>query len=142
MINFKELNHIKKEDMAVVPTARKGSYTMSIVNTSRNGRRAKLSLSLLESLGNPKSFQFAFDDEDYLIIGETIPGATERVKFSAGADPNIAYDTSFVVLMSKKFGLDFSTRTSICFREIVVERQDYEGKEVVYARINMRAISA
>ena len=140
-MDFKKLDHIKKEDMAVAPTVRRGSYTMSIVNTPRNGRRTKFSKALLEALGNPKSFQFAIDG-DYLIIAETIPDATERVDFSAESAPNIAYNTPFVLITTDKFDLDFSERTSICFRDIVVERQDYEGDEIVYAKINMRAISA
>jgi hypothetical protein len=89
-------------------------------------------------LGSPKKLQFVADD-DYLIIGPKIPYSTESVRFSSGTGVNIIYDAGFVHYLSSQFNLDFSERTSMAFKDVELDTQDFEGSQITFARIRMSA---
>ena len=137
-IDFSRLTQVTADDLKVAGVSRGGNsvYGISLVNTSQNGKRCKLTQGLHEVLGKPKKLQFVTDG-DYLIIGETIPYCTEAVAFSKGTGTNIIYDSGFVHFLTSRFNLDFSGRTSIAFRDVEVETQEFEDEEITFARIKM-----
>jgi hypothetical protein len=134
--DFSKLTQATADDLQVDGQEKRGAYGISVVNSKKNGVRVVLTPKLHESLGSPKSLQFATDDDD-LYIGAEIPYSTQSVPFSTGIGTNIIYSRKFVNFLVKRFQLDFTQRTSMSFREIVIETQEFEEREIVYAKIKM-----
>ncbi len=135
-IDFSTLTPVTSGDLKVVHTGKSGSLGISIVNTAKNGKQVKLTKTLFESLGSPKELQFVTDG-DYLFIGKTIPHSTVSIPFSSGKGENIIYRAPFVQYLTKRFELDFSKRTSFSFHDVEIESHEFEGEEIVYAKVRM-----
>lgn len=110
----------------------KASYpSLSIVNSSNNGKRMSFSKGLIEGLRNPKQIQFLTskaDDDWFLIIGENLK-AKKTFKFSP-ANPQVIYCGSYIQSITAEFDLDFNNRTSMTFSDI--EINEYNGKPAAY----------
>ena len=137
-IDFAALTQVNADDMKSAGNARGGNGVLgiSVVNTSANGKRVKLTQALYERLGSPETLQFVPDDE-HLIIGSKIPYCTQEVKFSAGRGKTIIYSSGFVLFLAKRFKLDFSDRSSMSFQEVEIGQQEFEGELVIFAKIKM-----
>jgi hypothetical protein len=135
-VDFSKLSHVTADELQVFGQEKSGTYGISVVNSRRNGMRVSLTQMLHKSLGSPKSLEFAIDG-NYLYIGAEIPYSTQSVPFSTGIGTNIIYNRGFVNFLTKRFGLDFTQRTSISFRDITIETQEFEEREIVYAKIKM-----
>ena len=137
-LDFASLTHVSAEDLQVARAAgsNNDTYSISVVHTKGNGKRVKLSKALFDKLGKPKKLQFVPNGE-HLIIGKVIPHCTESVPFSSGTGVNIIYTSGFVHYLTNHFNLDFSERTSIAFRDVEICEQEFEGKDIIFAKIKM-----
>jgi hypothetical protein len=59
------------------------------------------------------------------------------VPFSAGSGKNILYARGFVEYLTSRFDLDFTERTSMSFRDVEIRTQEYEGQQIIFAKIRM-----
>lgn len=95
-------------------SSRSDGCTISIVNTSENGKRIKLSKMFMKILGAPETLQFKVsNDGTRIVMAEKIPGVKGHYKVSKS---NV-YCGPLVDELTKQFNLDFSNRTSISFPE-------------------------
>lgn len=85
--------------------------SISIVNTTDNGRRVMISKSALKRLDNPETVQFAVSN-DTLIMSSELEDNPTRFKVSKGA----VYSSNLVLELSDFFNLKFTDgRTSLSF---------------------------
>ncbi|MDR1508586.1 MAG: hypothetical protein LBS53_03000 [Synergistaceae bacterium] len=134
-VDFSKLVHANADDLKCV-AAKHGPLGIAIVNTARNGVRMSFTKALHEALGNPAAIQFATGG-DYLYVGKTIPHSTESVPFSYGKGVNTIYARGFIIYLTNFFSLDFSNRTSISFTDVEIMEQEYEGEQIIFAKIKM-----
>jgi hypothetical protein len=134
-VDFSKLAHATADELKYA-AAKCGPLGIAIVNTVKNGVRVSFTKALHGALGSPTAIQFVADG-DYLYLGQTIPYSTEFVPFSAGRGTNIIYARGFVNYLTKRFDLDFTDRTSMSFTDVEIRRQEYEGEQIIFARIKM-----
>lgn len=135
-MNIEKIKKSTKE-IKVSPTSHGKAYSpsLSIVNSSNNGKRMSFSKGLIAGLENPKQIQFLIsktDDDWVLIIGENLK-AKDTFKFSP-ANPQVIYCGTYIQSITAEFELDFSNRTSMTFSDIEID--EYDGKPAAY--VNMK----
>jgi len=110
----------------------RGGRTISIVNTSKNGKRVVLSKKLVEELGSPKSIQF-LQLKGKLIIGENLDDS-EKFKFSKTLTCTI-YNSSLVNALTKTLGLDFADVTSQTINKIRIKEATNANGDIVMVAV-------
>lgn len=95
---------------------------ISVIN-SNSGKRVTLSKDLMAKLTNPIKVVMSFT-EDKIAIGERLPNNDNYLSIIVrGAKGNI-YSAGLVSEITKKYGLDFSNKTSITFSEVEYIQND------------------
>jgi hypothetical protein len=91
--------------------------SISIVNTTDNGKRFVGSKDFMGKINNPEKLQFAFDDTR-ILIGECIPDNNNSFKIRKSGKKFIIYAAELVNEITEHFGLDFSSCTSLTFNDV------------------------
>ena len=114
---------------------RRGNNKMSfcIVNTLENGKRIKLSSSLVEALGNPETVQMNAL-ENNLKIGKSLKNCSVDFKLSR---QDTIYSSGLVEEITDFFKLDFSDRTSMSFDEVKIKTRHVGDEEIPYVVIRV-----
>ena len=104
-----------------------------IVNTLENGKRIKLSSSLVEALGNPETVQMNAL-ENNLKIGKSLKNCSVDFKLSR---QDTIYSSGLVEEITDFFKLDFSDRTSMSFDEVKIKTRHVGDEEIPYVVIRV-----
>jgi len=121
---------------ATSPSVSRGSNEpgpMSLVNSAKNGKRLTLHRSVMEALGNPKTLQVALGS-DKIAVGERLHGDEQSYNLKRGKNRGIIYAAGLVREITERYGLDFSGRTSITFREVEYHRAGGHPVAVIKVR--------
>jgi len=97
-------------------SSRRSNISITIVNTSNNGKRIKLSRGLMEKLDNPSEIQFRILGEK-IVLGSNLDVNEKSFKFSKTAVGTI-YNSSIVANFTEVLHLDFTNVTSITLSNI------------------------
>lgn len=112
---------------------RKGGISISVINTSNNGKRVKFSKALVEKLDNPSEIQFRIMDEK-IIIGSRFDDNEKSFKFSKAA-MGVVYNSSVVASFTEVLNLDFSSVTSVTLSNIEFKEATTESGDVVLVAV-------
>lgn len=83
-------------------------YSISVINTEKNGKRITLSSSLYQELEKPNKMNIFLDENTIiLVLAETGPTVSKKGR--------CIYCTKIVEDITKKFNLDYSNVTSHSF---------------------------
>jgi len=104
-----------------------GAGALSVVYTSKNGKRVVIARHVVEELGNPETVQVAYSDHAIAISEYIGEGYTDYVLKTSGAK-RIIYSAHLVHLLKDYYELDFDNRTTITFPS--VSYRDHNGKKV------------
>lgn len=129
----------KVADVRQVSATGSSKFSVSIVNSDRNGKRVALSKALIDKLGLEGSiYMLPLADEGVLLLAKimSFPSASKIVLNSK--DQSISYNADAVKLLVDTFGLDYSKCTSKAFNQIEFEEQD----GVTFAVVTMSAGNA
>ncbi|THF72483.1 hypothetical protein [Cohnella fermenti] len=99
--------------------------TLTIVNTSKNGKRVVLSEELLETIGSPEKIQISLI-ENGIAICEQFSKAGTFYRLRPTGKKRCVYSAALVDLLTDDLQLDFNGRTSLSFREVEYISEDVE----------------
>lgn len=108
------------------------SGVISIVNTPDNGKRISLSKELMNKLEISNSAQIRMSD-DCLLIAKQIKGSKKSFVVRKNGNKGAIYAADLIQEISKKFKLDYSTRTTITFPK--VEYHSYDNGLIALIKI-------
>lgn len=120
-------------------SSRAETLSVSIVNTTVSGKRITISKGLFNALEQPDKLAFTYND-DKLAIGKELPADVESYKFAPSLNKHVLYRASLVETITEQFKLDFSTKSTITFSNILIDSSFVkEDKTVIpVAIITMR----
>ena len=96
-------------------------YSISIVNNI-NGKRLTVSKALSSDLHlNDTAYFLPVEETGQLLIAGSPIGKANPCCLS-GADKKICYNASLVKMLTESFKLDFSSKTSMCFSDIYIDK--------------------
>jgi hypothetical protein len=90
---------------------------LTVVNTSKNGKRVTFAPRLLEGIGSPDAVQIMLGEEGIAIGSKLIEGG-EEYKLRKAGKKGVVYSAGLVEEITEYLGLDFSARSSISFRDL------------------------
>ena len=109
--------HIKSAISKPNLKASSDSGVISVIFSSKNGRRVTFPDSVLARLNNPSSLSFGFDG-NRLVVGEKNEKLSDEFPVKIQGRKRIIYSASLVQEISKEFNLDFSGRVSLTFHHV------------------------
>ena len=109
--------HIKSAISKPNLKASSDSGVISVIFSSKNGRRVTFPDSVLARLNNPSSLSFGFDG-NRLVVGEKNEKLSDEFPVKIQGRKRIIYSASLVQEISKEFNLDFSGRVSLTFHQV------------------------
>lgn len=113
----------------------RSNIAITVVNTSGNGKRIKLSRGIMDKFDNPSEVQFRIL-EDKIIIGSYLSSDDKYYKLSQTSGGTL-YNASIVENFTEVLNLDFSAVTSITLSNIRFKKAETEEGEVVLVAIVM-----
>jgi hypothetical protein len=136
--DFDSATHLTENDvMQVTKKSGGGNKILSLSVTNHEcGQRIKMTDLLHETLGFPTSVQI-LKNGDHLLIGATIPKATQTFYFSTGKGKTTIYRGGIAKIITKLFNLNFSGRSSYSFHDITIQQTKYNNEALVYAVVDM-----
>lgn len=93
------------------------SGVISVIFSSKNGRRVTFPDSVLARLNNPSSLSFGFDG-NRLVVGEKNEKLSDEFPVKIQGRKRIIYSASLVQEITKEFNLDFTGRVSLTFHQV------------------------
>lgn len=114
-------------------SSNRGNITITVVNTSGNGKRIKFSRGFMGKFDNPSEVQFRIY-EDKIIIGSYLSSDDKHYKLSQTSNGTL-YNASIVENFTEVLNLDFSAVTSITLSNIRFKKAETEEGEVVLVAI-------
>ena len=126
----------QEENLPQISGNGSGKYSVSIVNSSGNGKRVTLSKALVEKLQLEGTVDILpVPSENAVMMGKTLSfPCTSQIELNS-ADKRTAYHANAVKVIVEAFGLDYSNKTSMSFNDI--EFAEIDG--VPIAVVNMPA---
>ena len=143
-VDFDSLQHVTQADINnKVQRGGSSALSINVVCSEKHGKRVKLSQSLFEALGSPTKIQVA-QSGNRLVIGETIPNATQTFDFSKGEGKTILYRHALVHWLIDTFGLKYRQAktnpqgpVSKSFGNIELGSKEVKGVAIKFAVIDM-----
>jgi len=114
-------------------SSRRGNISITVVNTTSNGKRIKFSKGLMEKMGSPSEIQFRIFEET-IVFGSNLDDNEKNFKFSKATTGTI-YNSSIVASFTDVLNLDFSSVTSITLSNIQFRRTTIGSDENIYVAV-------
>lgn len=113
--SFKENLALEKINLEKPIITREGGV-ITIVNTSKNGKRIHLSRRLVEELSLVNTCHIGVTNDSLVISNEEIENSMEVFVRKMGKK-SVVYSSSFIDFITKKFKLNFNSKSCITFKD-------------------------
>lgn len=140
-VNFEKLFEVAKTaEVQQVSGSGSGKYSVSVVNSTGNGKRITLSKALAEKLDLDGSVSMLpLQSEGVLMVAKELPFASASNIELTSSDKRTAYHAGAVKLLVDSFNLDYSGgKTSMSFND--VEFTEHNGETVAIVTIPVSAM--
>lgn len=116
-VDFSKIRASKTISKSVRGT--RSNAAVTIVNTTKNGKRVTLSKEVVEKLDRPESLQVGFGDGQLILGNNILPNDSPnyKVSYTEKSGANI-YAGGLVGEITEEFDLDFNGITSISFSKV------------------------
>lgn len=113
----------------------KGESSLTIVNTSGNGKRLLFASKLIEHIGIPSEVQIALDEEGIAVSSNFQGIQCTPLKLRKLGKKYCVYSSQLIDVVCSHFELDFNGKTSYSFPLSAIELLNHEGIPTAFVKV-------